>query len=666
MSYDYSQAGYSPDVLEYMNGLEQQRIGLWQKYAGQNVGLDDPDILKPKQVQQEASDGFTTQYAPEEVVRAYMAQHPDNAQNNLNAGVDIRSYGDSRDPSVYDTVRLPFGDNYTFTNKATGQTYNASTPEQLQAVRQAVSGLSTIGTAPMKDSNYGGGNNIANWEIKNGAGERIAYDSPYTPSFLKQAGQTIADIGKDYALPALGMMMGPGGAMMTSFIGGTIDDKSTEDLAMDVGMAGAKAYAAQYAAPYLNSALTDAGLGGSTVDQLFPKTPSGFWGPYATVNPSFAGPSPSYDSGAALAKILGGAEPGVLPGVAGLGSQYLGSAGGVESAIVRPDIKALQVAFPGLSAAQLAQLATMPQYDATPADPYSGETEAVTVTDKALKPFDIRALPVAAGLGGLGALAALPSSPADPYTGQTEEAVVSANKLKPFEIKPDLSVLAPPIAAATLASSLALPGAPAAPAKEPSMWDTALKYSPLALALLGAAGGSGGAGGADGGTGVYHAPEKLPDIFSAKLPNYNALPSYAPATANTGSNSGGAYMGEEDWYTYGRRPEKSFFSNIPGTPIGKAKGGSISARETAQQPRSLAVKGPGTGRSDDIPARLSDGEYVMDAETVALLGDGSSKAGADRLDRFRVNVRKHKGKSLAAGRFSVAAKQPEAYLKGRK
>lgn len=74
------------------------------------------------------------------------------------------------------------------------------------------------------------------------------------------------------------------------------------------------------------------------------------------------------------------------------------------------------------------------------------------------------------------------------------------------------------------------------------------------------------------------------------------------------------------------------------------------------------TQGPGTGRSDDIPARLSDGEYVIDAETVALLGDGSGKAGAARLDEMRTNMRKHKSKNLSKGGFSHKAKSPEAYM----
>jgi hypothetical protein len=96
-----------------------------------------------------------------------------------------------------------------------------------------------------------------------------------------------------------------------------------------------------------------------------------------------------------------------------------------------------------------------------------------------------------------------------------------------------------------------------------------------------------------------------------------------------------------------------------------AEGGAFAAKRGGSSKRTeFAVNGPGTGRSDDIPAVLSDGEYVIDAETVALLGDGSSKAGAKKLDEMRVKVRKHKGRNLAKGKFSVNAKRPEKYLSG--
>lgn len=76
------------------------------------------------------------------------------------------------------------------------------------------------------------------------------------------------------------------------------------------------------------------------------------------------------------------------------------------------------------------------------------------------------------------------------------------------------------------------------------------------------------------------------------------------------------------------------------------------------------AQGGGTGRSDSIDAKLSDGEYVMDAETVALLGDGSTKAGAARLDQMRAAIRQHKGRALAHGQISPGARPPMAYLQG--
>jgi hypothetical protein len=63
--------------------------------------------------------------------------------------------------------------------------------------------------------------------------------------------------------------------------------------------------------------------------------------------------------------------------------------------------------------------------------------------------------------------------------------------------------------------------------------------------------------------------------------------------------------------------------------------------------------GRGTGQSDDIPAMLHDGDYVMDAETVSSLGDGSSLAGKRVLDGFMSKVDHHK---YATGGGVVPAK----------
>ena len=92
-------------------------------------------------------------------------------------------------------------------------------------------------------------------------------------------------------------------------------------------------------------------------------------------------------------------------------------------------------------------------------------------------------------------------------------------------------------------------------------------------------------------------------------------------------------------------------------PPKMAQGGALSAVARFAQ-------GAGSGRADTIDAKLSDGEYVIDAETVAMLGDGSNKEGAKRLDAMRGNIRSHKGKALARGKFSPNAKPPLSYLKG--
>ena len=76
------------------------------------------------------------------------------------------------------------------------------------------------------------------------------------------------------------------------------------------------------------------------------------------------------------------------------------------------------------------------------------------------------------------------------------------------------------------------------------------------------------------------------------------------------------------------------------------------------------ARGAGSGRDDTIDAKLSDGEYVIDAETVALLGDGSNKAGAKMLDKMRSEIRAQKGKMLAKGKISPNAKSPLSYLRG--
>lgn len=61
------------------------------------------------------------------------------------------------------------------------------------------------------------------------------------------------------------------------------------------------------------------------------------------------------------------------------------------------------------------------------------------------------------------------------------------------------------------------------------------------------------------------------------------------------------------------------------SPAYAAQGGEIDARYGGH------LKGPGTGTSDSIPARLSDGEFVMTAAAVRGAGNGSREAGAKKM-----------------------------------
>jgi len=112
------------------------------------------------------------------------------------------------------------------------------------------------------------------------------------------------------------------------------------------------------------------------------------------------------------------------------------------------------------------------------------------------------------------------------------------------------------------------------------------------------------------------------------------------------------------------QPQPNYALNVPDDIMKQLESYNFQFKHGGTTSRAFAVNGAGDGREDKIDAKLSDGEYVIDAETVALLGNGSSKAGAQQLDKFRVNIRKHKGQKLASGKFSANAKSPEAYMAG--
>jgi len=99
---------------------------------------------------------------------------------------------------------------------------------------------------------------------------------------------------------------------------------------------------------------------------------------------------------------------------------------------------------------------------------------------------------------------------------------------------------------------------------------------------------------------------------------------------------------------------------------GKAQGGiagyNLGGYAAGGNPRLL--KGPGDGMSDDIPAtignrqpaRLADGEFVVPADVVSHLGNGSTDAGAKHLYRMMDKVRKARTGSKKQGKQIKPAK----------
>lgn len=157
-----------------------------------------------------------------------------------------------------------------------------------------------------------------------------------------------------------------------------------------------------------------------------------------------------------------------------------------------------------------------------------------------------------------------------------------------------------------------------------------------------------GAGRAGSSSGSAPPAQRNDPNMTARLPEVEFRRTRRPLP--TDMNRYAISGGEQDFYNENQLP------SVPRTPA--AMGGLMRAAQGRY------VKGEGHGREDRIPALLSDGEYVFDAETVSMLGDGSSDAGAKKLDQMREQIRKHKAGGLARGRMSPDAKDPSRYLHG--
>jgi hypothetical protein len=147
-------------------------------------------------------------------------------------------------------------------------------------------------------------------------------------------------------------------------------------------------------------------------------------------------------------------------------------------------------------------------------------------------------------------------------------------------------------------------------------------------------------GGITGGSNFLQAPL---DIGEGNVNGYTPAGSGQTTGGFTGqnNNSGGGFGGtESDYALTGYDPQNE---------MGFATGGGISSLggyATGGNPRLL--KGPGDGMSDNIPAtingrqpaRLADGEFVIPADVVSHLGNGSTEAGAKQLHAMMDKIRK--------------------------
>ena len=141
--------------------------------------------------------------------------------------------------------------------------------------------------------------------------------------------------------------------------------------------------------------------------------------------------------------------------------------------------------------------------------------------------------------------------------------------------------------------------------------------------------------------------------------NFFKNPASAPYTKNDNYNNFANQMLSGAYNVGG----SGVMQNVLRSPIlGQyyyADGGDIRGNENIQgQSKGGYLDGPGDGMSDSIPAtiegkqpaRLADGEFVVAADVVSHLGNGSTKAGAERLYAMMDKVRKARTGSKKQGK----------------
>jgi hypothetical protein len=125
-----------------------------------------------------------------------------------------------------------------------------------------------------------------------------------------------------------------------------------------------------------------------------------------------------------------------------------------------------------------------------------------------------------------------------------------------------------------------------------------------------------------------YTPPATPQSPIVPTPSYSTIPMGPPSTVipmGTTMSPGGIAQPYNVAGMYG----VPLIYGPDGQPRRMAKGGD--AKVTQFPRRNGPISGPGTGTSDDIPAMLSDGEFVFTAKAVRNAGGGSRRKGAARM-----------------------------------
>jgi len=656
----YSAGGYTPEQEAYMQSLRDALSDLYARYPG--AALITPAFMDPTYDAPSEEYGVfadtTPHYAPGSEIDAAMASGRTPEQMITNLGYGVPNYGDvaaggmRNEGGAVPYAHLTPGQTYTLIDNVTGKQMgaSASTPQELRALTEYATFTSNTRGKKADWSLVSGYGTDAQKTVASDVKDPAKNNNGWLDILLPALGGILAPLtgGLSLGLTGLaGTAVGAGlGSALGSGVSSAVQGRPLDQALMRAALSGVTAGAGAYAAPLVSGALGDV-FGGAAVDALgnVVSTP---------MNGAFTGAG-NVASNAATGALLPAITPGIetvistalAPAASGFGSAVGGGLGALVGSALPPissGVETVKVTEPRAPE-------TITPYVIPPV-PFSPDLTLPKLPE-APSGLDIEEMKVEADKTP----PPPPHSPVLPpiFPGTETIKVQGESTPKPEpKPEPEPKTITPfPIPDTTFVLDPQLPVLP----KTPSPLDY-LDYLKPALTIAGLIGGGSGGSGAGAGTGTTPGGSGLmpPSFTTDTLPTGDAIPPFGGGTSPTSRTA--RDMGDIDWNRYGFGPERSFFANVPQRA---AKGGAMAVTRPS---KSFAVQGAGDGRSDDIPAVLSDGEYVIDAETVALLGNGSNKAGAAQLDRFRANVRKHKGKDLAKGRFSVNAKAPQAYMAG--